>query len=85
MHEALPRRPGLDLLTLAVDEVPVEFTTAGVDIHLCGAKPSLLLPEIASNPEGSDDERGEVGLEEIGCGSSFAGDTDGGDGSVELS
>lgn len=65
VQEAFPRRPGLDLFTLAVDQIPVKLTTASVNVHLGGPEPSRALPEISSNPEDSDDEEGEVGLEEV--------------------
>jgi hypothetical protein len=65
VHETLPRGPGGDLGTLLVDVVPVEFTTASVNVHLSGAEPSLTLPEVSGNPESSNDEDGEVCLEEV--------------------
>jgi hypothetical protein len=55
-HEALPRRPGLHLLALLVDEVPVKLTATSVDIHLCGSEPTLLLPEVTGDPESTNDE-----------------------------
>jgi hypothetical protein len=84
VNQAPPRGPGLDLLALAVDEVPVEFTTTSVDIHLCGAEPSLTLPEVTADPEGSDDKGGEVSLEEVRCGTGISDSADGRNGSVEL-
>lgn len=80
--ETLPRRPSLHLLTLAVDQVPVELTTAGINIHLSGPEPSLALPEVSTNPEGGDDEGRKVRLEEL-RGSTGLG-ADGRDSSVEL-
>jgi hypothetical protein len=71
VQSALPRGPGLDLLALAVDQVPVKLTTASVDIHLGDCEPSLALPEVTGNPEGSDNEEGEVSLEEIIGGTSL--------------
>jgi hypothetical protein len=63
--KALPRGPGLDLLTLFVDKVPVEFATAGIDVHLGRPEPACALPEVTSDPERTDHEKGEVGLEEL--------------------
>jgi hypothetical protein len=60
VEETLPRGPGGDLGTLRVDEVPVEFTTASVNVHLSSAEPSLTLPEVSGNPKGSNDEDSEV-------------------------
>ena len=54
--QTLPRRPGLHLLALAVDQVPVKLTTTGVNVHLGGPEPSGALPEVSTNPEGHDDE-----------------------------
>jgi hypothetical protein len=82
VESTLPRGPRLDLLALPVNGVPVEFTTAGVNVHLRGAKPSLALPEVAADPEERDDEEGEVVLEE-GLGGTNA-HTNRRDGSVEL-
>jgi hypothetical protein len=65
VEETLPRRPGLDLLALAVDEIPVELTTTSVDIHLCGSEPALALPEVTGDPESTDNESSKVGLEEV--------------------
>ena len=63
--ETLPRGPGLHLLTLAVDQVPIKLTTTGVDVHLGGPEPSSALPEVSNDPEGHDDEESKVGLEEV--------------------
>ena len=63
--EALPRRPCLHFLALTVDEIPVQLTTAGIDIHLSGPEPSGALPEVSSNPEDRDDKESEVSLEEV--------------------
>jgi hypothetical protein len=75
--EALPRGPRLDLLALGVDEIPVKLTTASVDIHLSGTEPALALPEVAGDPESSNDEGSEVGREEVRGGTNLALDTDG--------
>jgi hypothetical protein len=64
-EETPPRRPGLHLLALAVNEVPVELTTTSVDIHLCGSEPALALPKVTCEPESSDDEGSKVGLKEV--------------------
>jgi hypothetical protein len=74
--EALPRGPRLNLLALGVDEIPVELTTASVDIHLSGTEPALALPEVTRDPEGSDNEGSEVGGEEVRGGTDLALDTD---------
>lgn len=63
--QALPRGPRLHLLALPVDKIPVQLTTAGINVHLSGPEPTLALPEVSRNPKGRDDERGEVGLEEL--------------------
>lgn len=60
-----PGRLQLHLLTLLVDQIPVKLTAAGIDIHLSSPEPSFALPEVSSGPEGSDDEDGKIGLEEI--------------------
>jgi hypothetical protein len=68
VESALPGGPGLDLLTLAVDEVPVKLTATSIDIHLSDCEPALALPEVSGSPESSDDEKSKVRLEElIGC------------------
>jgi hypothetical protein len=68
VESALPGGPGLDLLALAVDEIPVKLTAASVDIHLSDCEPALALPEVSSSPESSDDEKSKVRLEElVGC------------------
>jgi hypothetical protein len=86
VHGALPRRPALHLLTLPVDGVPVEFTTTSVNIHLWGSEPPLLLPEITADPESQHDEESQVGLKELGDGTSLLTrlKTKGRDSSVEL-
>jgi hypothetical protein len=80
----LPHRPGRNLRTLAVDEVPVKLTTASVNIHLGGPEPSSALPEVTDDPESGDDEEGEVGLEELRSSTGVADGTDGRDSGVEL-
>lgn len=65
VEETLPCGPSGNLSTLPVDEIPVKLTATTVDIHLSGAKPSLALPEVTSNPEGGNNENGKVSLEEI--------------------
>lgn len=81
-EETLPRGPLLHLLALAVDEVPVEFATAGVNIHLGSPEPSSALPEVTTDPESNNDEQSEVGLEEVlGCADALA---DGRDSGVKL-
>lgn len=69
--KTLPGGPGLHLLALLVDEVPVELTAAGINVHLSGPEPSLTLPEVSSNPESTDDEEGEVGHEEVFSGTNL--------------
>lgn len=82
VEKSLPCGPGLDLLALAVDEIPVKLTTASVNIHLSGPEPTGTLPEVTADPKGNDDEEGKVRLEEIlGGTDAFA---DGRDSSVEL-
>jgi hypothetical protein len=63
--DALPRWPGLHLLALLVDEVPVKLTATSVNIHLCGTEPTLLLPEVTANPEEGNDKDGEIRSEEV--------------------
>ena len=65
MSETLPRRPGLNLLALAVNKVPVELTATSVDIHLSGPKPTSTLPKVADDPEQRDNEKREVRGEEV--------------------
>jgi len=87
VEETLPRGPGGNLGTLPVDKVPVKLTATSVNIHLSGTEPSFTLPEVTGNPEGGNDEDGEVGLEEILGGTDLLAsrEIDGGDGRVELS
>lgn len=80
--EALVGGPGLHLLALAVDEVPVELTAAGINIHLRCPEPSGTLPEVTGDPESDNDEESEVRLEEIFGGTNAL--ADGRDSSVEL-
>lgn len=61
----LPGGPGLHLLPLAVNEVPVELTTAGIDVHLSSPKPSSALPEVSGDPESGYNEESKVRLEEL--------------------
>ena len=49
---------------VGIDLIPVELTTAGVDVHLVCSEPTGALPEVADDPEEDDDGEGEVGLEE---------------------
>ena len=86
MEETLPRGPGGNLGTLPVDKVPVKLTATSVNIHLSGTEPSFTLPEVTGNPEGGNDEDGEVGLEEILGGTDLLAsrEINGRDGSVEL-
>ena len=63
--KSLPCRPGLHLLALAVNEIPIELTTAGIDVHLCGPEPTSALPEVTADPEKKDDEEGKVRTKEI--------------------
>ena len=65
VKSTLPCRPGLHLLTLAVDEIPIELTTAAVDVHLSDREPSGTLPEVTADPEKGDDEQGKVSREEL--------------------
>lgn len=65
VDEALPCRPGLHLLALTVDKIPIELTAAGIDIHLSSPEPSTALPEVSGNPEGGNDKESEVSLEEV--------------------
>lgn len=62
--EALPGWPGLHLLTLLVNQVPVKLTAASVNIHLGGPEPSLALPQETRSPEDKDDRESEIRLEE---------------------
>lgn len=80
--KTLPRGPGLHLLALTVDEIPVQLTTAGIDIHLSGPEPSGALPEVSSNPEDRDNKESEVRLEEVLGGTKVL--ADGRNSSVEL-
>jgi hypothetical protein len=82
VSETLPRRPGLDLLALAIDEVPVELTAASIDIHLGSPEPPGTLPEVSANPESGNDKESKIGLEEIFGGTNVLADRR--DGSVEL-
>jgi hypothetical protein len=82
VESALPGGPAPDLLAFLVDKVPVEFTATSVDVHLSGSEPALALPEVADSPEGSDDEEGKVGREEVGSGTDTLSKRR--DGSVEL-
>jgi len=81
-EETLPRGPLLHLLALAVDEIPVKLTTAGIDVHLSSPEPSGALPEVTADPERSDNEGRKVGLEEVLSGTDAL--ADGGNSSVEL-
>jgi hypothetical protein len=65
VEETLPRGPSSNLGALPVDQIPVELTTASVNIHLSGAEPSLTLPEVTGNPKSGNDEDGEISLEEV--------------------
>lgn len=86
VHETLPCGPRGNFGTLPVDQVPVELTATSVDIHLSGAKPSLALPEVTSDPEDGNNENGEVRLKKVFGSSSLLAlwKTEGRDGSVEL-
>lgn len=82
MSQPLPRRPSQYLLTLPVDEIPVELTATRVHVHLRGPQPSIAFPEVAAEPENGDDEDGEVRLEEVfGRADALS---DGGNGRVKL-
>jgi hypothetical protein len=81
-NKTLPGGPGLHLLALSVDEIPVKLATAGIDVHLSSPEPTLTLPEVTGDPEGTDDKESEVGLEEILSGTDAL--SDGRNGSVEL-
>jgi hypothetical protein len=61
VESALPGGPAPNLLALLVDEIPVKLTATSVDVHLSGSEPALALPEVADEPESSDDEEGKVG------------------------
>ena len=80
--ETPPDGPLGVLGTLGVDVLPVELSAASVHIHVGSPEPGLALPQVSGDPEGSHDEEGKVGSEEV-LGSTKVG-TDGGDGSVEL-
>lgn len=64
VQEATPCGPRGNLGTVGVDGVPVELTTAGVDIHLVGSEPTGALPGEADDPEDNDAEQGKLTLEE---------------------
>ncbi len=82
VEKSLPCGPGLHLLALAVDEIPVKLTTASVNVHLGGPEPTGTLPEVTADPEEHDDEESKVRAEEfLGGTNAFA---DRGDSSVEL-
>ena len=82
VEKSFPCRPGLHLLTLTVNEIPVELTTAGIDVHLCGPEPTSALPEITADPESKDDEEGKVRPKEILSGTDAL--ANGRDSSIEL-
>lgn len=46
------------------DTIPVNFTTAAVDIDLGKLQPASLFPEVAADPEENDDKKGKIRLEE---------------------
>ena len=83
VQETSPGGPSGNLGTVGVDGLPVELTTATVDIHLVGAEPAGTLPGESDDPEEHDDEESKVRREEtlsvvqVGAGGS--------DGVVELS
>ena len=64
MQGALPHWPAGNLRTVRVDNIPIELTTASVNVHLVRAQPAASLPEVANDPEEEDDGEGEVDLEE---------------------
>lgn len=72
----------LHFLPLLVNEVPIEFTAAGVDIHVSSPEPALTLPNPTTEPEKDDDRKGEVRLEECFSGTDVR--ANGRDGGVEL-
>jgi hypothetical protein len=64
VEDTAPRGVGRDLGAVGVDGIPVELTTAGVDIHLVGAEPTGALPGETNDPEDDDAEQGKLALEE---------------------
>ena len=46
------------------DRIPVNFTTAAVDVDLGQLQPSSLFPEVSTDPEENDDKKGKIRLEE---------------------
>jgi hypothetical protein len=82
VKHAAPSRPCGLLGTLGVDVVPVKLSPAGVEINLVDAEPSLPLPDVSADPEETDNEEGEVTVEEFVGGSDLL--AKGRDGDVEL-
>jgi hypothetical protein len=58
VHDPLPGRAVGESLALGVDQIPVELTTAAVDVDLVHAQPALSLPEVADSPEQEHDGKG---------------------------
>ena len=52
------------MLPVLVDLIPVQFSPAGINVHLLDGKPSLTLPCVAACPEEKHDGHSQVLLEE---------------------
>lgn len=61
MEDSLPLGPGSDLSSVGVDHIPVDLTASSVDINLFDLKTTLSLPEVADDPEDSNDGNSEPG------------------------
>lgn len=68
---ALPGGLRSGLSALGIDVVPVERSPARVDIDLVKREPTLALPDVATDPEETDNKEGEVSVEELVGGSNL--------------
>lgn len=64
MKESSPSWPRGNLGSVGVDFIPVQLSTASIDIHLLSPKPASSLPQVADHPEEQDNREGKVRLEE---------------------
>ena len=69
MEDALPRWPALLLLTVSVDDLPVDLSTSVVEIDVSKFDWTLALPDPPTDPKDENDWDGEPCVEELlSCG-----------------
>lgn len=84
MHHPSPGRHSSNARALRVNDVPIHWPAASIDIDILGLHPETTFPEPADGEECHHDWESEVGFEETFCRSDCADCADRGERCVEL-